>query len=80
MKTTRYFEENVIGQKRQYLKREWCEITLTGPDFTAIQPDDRVCYYRYIEEAEKFIRVVTLEDGVTVHNAFFDQNFKPQRQ
>lgn len=80
MKTTRYFEENVIGQKRQYIKREWCEITLTNPDYTTIQADVRVRYYRYIEEAEKFIRVVTLEDGITIHNAFFDRNFKPQRQ
>jgi hypothetical protein len=23
------------------------------------------------------LRVVLLEDGITVHNAFFDRNFKP---
>ena len=25
----------------------------------------------------KFLRVVLLADGVTVHNAFFDRGFKP---
>jgi hypothetical protein len=25
----------------------------------------------------KALRVVLLEDGITIHNAFFDRNFKP---
>lgn len=30
-----------------------------------------------IEEAgPKYLRVILLEDGETVHNAFFDRNFK----
>ena len=29
-----------------------------------------------IEEEDKFLRVVLLPDGETVHNAFFDRNFK----
>jgi len=31
----------------------------------------------YIEQEQKYLRVVLLEDGETVHNAFFDQDFKP---
>jgi hypothetical protein len=28
-----------------------------------------------VPEAQHYLRVVTLEDGVTVHNAFFDRRF-----
>jgi hypothetical protein len=31
----------------------------------------------YIEELGKYLRVVTLEDGETVHNAFPDRDFVP---
>jgi hypothetical protein len=27
----------------------------------------------------RYLRVVTLEDGETVHNAFFDRNFREER-
>ena len=29
-----------------------------------------------IEETGKYLRVVTLADGETIHNAFFDRRFK----
>jgi hypothetical protein len=53
MKTTRYFEEQVL-RKRAYLKRNWI----------------------YVPELGKHLRIVTLEDGETVHNAFPDRGFK----
>jgi hypothetical protein len=28
----------------------------------------------------RFLRVVTLEDGETVHNAFFDRNFREEER
>jgi hypothetical protein len=31
-----------------------------------------------VEEQNKFLRVILLEDGETVHNAFFDRNFKEE--
>jgi len=31
---------------------------------------------RIIDAGGKFLRVVVLEDGETVHNAFFDRDFK----
>lgn len=33
----------------------------------------------YIEEAGKYLRVITLEDGETFHNAFFDRRYKGPR-
>jgi hypothetical protein len=40
-------------------------------------PDDRYRRkWKRIKEADnKYLRVVLLEDGVTVHNAFFDRRF-----
>jgi hypothetical protein len=75
MKTTSYFEEEVL-LKRSYLKREWCEQALINPAKKEIQFDQRVRYWIYIDELGKYLRVVTLEDGVTIHNAFPDRNFK----
>ena len=75
MKTNRYFEEQVL-RKRTYLRREWCESALMKPCKIEIQPDGRYRYWIYIEEIGKYLRVVTLEDGETILNAFPDRNFK----
>ncbi len=31
----------------------------------------------WIAEQRKYLRVVMLDDGVTLHNAFFDRDFAP---
>lgn len=74
MRTTRYFEEQVL-RKRAYLRREWCEQVLANPEQVELQPDGRIRYWGYIPELGKYLRVVTLSDG-TVHNAFPDRRFK----
>lgn len=53
---------------------------ITAPDHKVLQPDGRIRYYKYIEDAQKFVRVITLEDGETVHNIFYDRRFKPKEQ
>ena len=75
MKTTRYFEEIVLA-KRTYIKREWCEAALQNPAKVERQTDGRYRYWIFMVELGKFLRVVTLPDGVTVHNAFPDRDFK----
>ncbi len=39
------------------------------------QADGRVRYWAYIPRLKSYIRVVTLEDGETVHNVFKDGDF-----
>lgn len=78
MKTTHYFETEVLGKKRPHMKREWCEQAICSPDHKMLQDDGRIRYYKYIAEVQKFVRVITLEDGKTVHNIFFDRRFKPR--
>jgi hypothetical protein len=76
LKTTRYFDEQVI-RKRPYLQREWCERVIAAPVRREVQPDGRIRYWGIIDElGGRGLRVVTLEDGETVHNAFLDRGFK----
>lgn len=76
MKTTRYFEEQVL-RKRSYLRREWCERILQNPLAREVQADGRIRFWGTVPELEgRILRVVTLEDGETVHNAFPDRNFR----
>ena len=50
------------------------------PIETAKQPNGRLRHWVYIEEFRKYLRVVTLEDGETVHNAFFDRGYKRKQK
>jgi hypothetical protein len=53
-----------------------CEAVIDNPVLREIQSDGRIRYWGYIEElGGKALRVVTLEDGETVHNAFPDRDF-----
>ena len=43
-----------------------------------IQADGRIRRWAPIEEMEgRYLRVVLLPDGETVHDAFFDRSFEP---
>jgi hypothetical protein len=75
LKTTRYFEEQVL-RKRAYIKREWCMQIMKNPSKKEIQPDGRIRYWGYVSELDRFLRIVVLEDDETIHNAFIDRNFK----
>ena len=47
-----------------------------NPQKVVIQSDGRIRKWAKIVEADKYLRVILLEDGETVHNAFFDRSFK----
>ena len=73
MKTTRYFREQVL-RKRPYLKEEWCERIMNKPLKKEIQSDGRLRFWGRVPElGDRILRVVVLEDGLTVHNAFLDR-------
>ena len=55
----------------------WISQVIKNPIQRSIQEDGRIRLWGKIEEAEnRVLRVVLLEDGETVHNAFFDRSFK----
>ena len=77
METTNYFRNDVMV-KRPYIKTEWLELALTMPIRREVQSDDgRIRQWVWIDELGRYLRVVTLEDGTTVHNAFPDRRFTP---
>ena len=79
MTTTRYFTEQVL-RKRPYLTVELCLSVLANPIRMIIQDDGRVRHWgRFTLQNEtetRILRVVTLEDGQTLHNAFIDRNYR----
>jgi hypothetical protein len=76
VETTLYFREQVL-RKRAYLKLEWCISIIQNPVQQEVQSDGRIRFWGFVDELPgKAIRVVTLEDGETIHNAFPDSGFK----
>jgi hypothetical protein len=76
-KFTPYFENEVL-RKRPYLKKEWCIQVIENPIKWEMQENNRFRFWGKIPELEdRMLRVVTLNDRVTIHNAFPDRGFKP---
>lgn len=76
MKCTQYFLFVRQRSDRAGIKEDWVLETIRNPLKTARQSDGRIRKWKYIEEAEKYLRVILLEDEETVHNAFFDRSYK----
>ena len=81
MVTTRYFAEQVF-RKRPYLTVAMCAAVIADPLRRDAQVDGRIRYWGHVilpnETEPRILRVVTLEDGTTIHNAFLDRNFRPE--
>jgi len=76
-KFTDYFEREVL-RKRPYLKKEWCIYVIENSVRSEPQEHNRHRFWAAIPELDnRFLRVVTLADKMTIHNAFPDRGFKP---
>ena len=62
---TQYFLATRLRPDRQLIDLAWVQSVIDRPLHREVQADGR------------YLRVVLLADGVTVHNAFFDRGFKP---
>ena len=78
MKTTQYFQYTRQRSDRISIKMAWIEKVIVKPVKTEIQSDGRIRKWAKIREVDKYLRVILLADGETVHNAFFDRSFKGQ--
>ncbi len=77
MKTTQYFRHTRQRPDRAIIKDEWIEQAIHNPLRVEQQADGRIRRWARITEMDnRTLRVILLEDGETVHNAFFDRNFK----
>lgn len=61
-----------------------CLSVLGNPILVTAQPDGRIRHWGLVtlpgEENARILRVVTLVDGKTVHNAFLDRSFRENDQ
>ena len=73
---TDYFENEVL-RKRPYLKKDWCIRVCENPLKAEPQEGNRFRFWGEVKEfGGRVLRVVTLQDKRTIHNAFPDRSFK----
>jgi hypothetical protein len=78
MKTTAYFDAIRQRPDRSIIQDAWIERAIRAPLREIRQADGRIRRWIQVPEMEnRYLRVILLEDGETVHNAFFDRGFVP---
>lgn len=78
MKCTQYFLAMRSRPDRTGILEEWIQRAIKAPVREVVQADGRIRRWALIPEREgRYLRVVLLADGETIHNAFFDRGFTP---
>ncbi len=78
MRTTSYFDVMRMRPDRAMISEEWIERAILSPIRETVQADGRIRRWTPVREMEgRYLRVILLPDGETVHNAFFDRSFVP---
>lgn len=80
MKTTKYFRHKRHYRDRCRILDCWIQQAIDSPVAEKVQIDGRIRRWTWIAEEKKYLRVVLLADGETVHNAFFDRNYREDMQ
>ena len=63
---------------RAMIQLKWIQRVLDNPVREIVQEDGRIRRWAPIAEMDnRYLRVILLPDGETVHNAFFDRSFVP---
>jgi hypothetical protein len=78
MKTTQYFDYTRKRPDRAQIKEDWIKKVIEKPAKIEVQSDGRIRKWARISEVGKYLRVILLDGGETVHNAFFDRSFKEE--
>ena len=74
---TDYFINEVL-RKRPYLRKEWCIRVVEQAVRSESQENNRYRFWGICPELDgRYLRVITLQDRFTIHNAFPDRGFKP---
>lgn len=75
MKFTQYFHAMRARPDRASIQLEWIQRVIDHSVKETTQADGRIRRWAPIQEMEnRYLRVVLLPDGETVHNAFFDRS------
>lgn len=77
VRVTEYFASIITRPDRAGIRPEWIQKVRDSPEKEQTQSDGRIRRWAAIPEAgNRYLRVVLLPDGETVHNAFFDRGFR----
>ncbi len=76
MEFTQYFLYTRNRPDRLSIREEWIQNAIDDPSRTEVQKDGRIRKWIYVKEVDKYLRVILLSDGTTVHDAFFDRGFQ----
>jgi hypothetical protein len=75
---SKYFQTIRTRPDRAIIKDDWILRAQNSPIREQIQKDGRIRRWCQVPEMEnRYLRVILLPDRETIHNAFFDRNFKP---
>jgi hypothetical protein len=78
VKFTQYFHAMRQRSDRAMIQEEWIQRVIDQPVKEVIQQDGRIRRWApIVERGGRYLRVILLSDGETVHNAFFDRRFTP---
>lgn len=78
VKQTRYFAYVRKRPDRVVIQDAWVLRAVLAPVRESVQTDGRIRRWcRVPEYGDRYLRVVLLPDGETIHNAFFDRSFVP---
>jgi hypothetical protein len=78
VKFTNYFRLIQTRPDRAMIRLEWIQRVVEHPVKEVVQEDGRIRRWAPIKEMDgRYLRVIPLADGETVHNAFFDRTYKP---
>jgi hypothetical protein len=76
VKFTQYFQAMRLRPDRAIIQLEWIQRVIDHPIKEVIQQDGRIRRWAAVPEMDgRYLRVILLPDGETVHNAFFDRTF-----
>lgn len=74
---TAYFVATRTRPDRAMIRDEWLQLVLENPIRESVQSDGRIRRWARIPDFDnRVLRVILLEDGITIHNAFFDRTFE----
>ncbi|MDE2900317.1 MAG: hypothetical protein OXN15_04750 [Chloroflexota bacterium] len=78
MKFSDYFLQTRRRPDRRSIELAWIRRVVDYPTREVVQADGRIRRWGAIAEMDgRWLRVVLLPDGETIHNAFFDRRFTP---
>lgn len=77
LRFTGYFLAIRTRADRVMIRDDWLRFAIENPIREETQADGRIRRWARIADFEnRVLRVILLEDGVTIHNAFFDRDFE----